>query len=300
MLHFHDHWFLWVAPCCFFILRQVAFRSLQKHVQLETSRNATRINLCSAQHDAHGRYTWIHCLFEHVSFALIVDSAVYLERLLDKRVWTAHSSGLIIHLRFFQLMIQIYNTILTNSHEMDMFHVKQEWYLHCLMALAIWWSLECLHHWSSREWFLSLFRLINICTSSRRSLKRLKPKSAAGSGDLTLNVQVHVAPSYIIAYVYFLDKVSSNFCIVGVEVSTDPKDNAITISTAKIMVESEDFDNIQVRLLAWLVWVFVFVSSMVLVVNLSLLIFEPINGVLRRELCRFLEISFSWLSAKVM
>ncbi|KAG5560958.1 hypothetical protein RHGRI_004103 [Rhododendron griersonianum] len=89
----------------------VAFRSLQKHVQLETSRNATRINLCSAQHDAHGR-------------------------------------------------------------------------------------------------------LINICTSSRRSLKRLKPKSAAGS---------------------------------GVEVSTDPKDNAITISTAKIMVESEDFDNIQLR-----------------------------------------------------
>ncbi|KAE9445427.1 hypothetical protein C3L33_22676, partial [Rhododendron williamsianum] len=33
----------------------------------------------------------------------------------------------------------------------------------------------------------------------------------------------------------------------GVEVSTDPKDNAITISTAKIMVESEDFDNIQLR-----------------------------------------------------
>ncbi|XP_058202353.1 uncharacterized protein LOC131316871 [Rhododendron vialii] len=89
----------------------VAFRSLQKHVQLETSHNATRINLCSAQHYAHGR-------------------------------------------------------------------------------------------------------LINICSSSRRSLKHLKPKSAAGS---------------------------------GVEVSTDSKDNAITISTAKIMVESEDFDNIQLR-----------------------------------------------------
>lgn len=40
---------------------------------------------------------------------------------------------------------------------------------------------------------------------------------------------------------------SSNFRIVGVEVSTEPKGNSITISNANIVVESEDFDKIDVR-----------------------------------------------------
>ncbi|KAH7859029.1 hypothetical protein Vadar_030667 [Vaccinium darrowii] len=89
----------------------VAFRSLQKHVQLQTIHNATGINLYTAQHNAYGRR-------------------------------------------------------------------------------------------------------IDICSSQRRSLTCLKPICAAGS---------------------------------GVEVSTEPKGNSITISNANIVVESEDFDKIDLR-----------------------------------------------------